>query len=102
MAELETLLKDHFTGIIFLLENLIFVINFPKSLLEPMKVTDFLGFLLDLTPIELKLPGDKIKEPPTEGKEDPCSQQYNGHGPFQATGKDERCNEDSGNAPLFY
>ena len=62
MAESETLLRDHVAGIIYLLENLGFVINFPKSLLEPTKVIDFLGFLLDSTSMELKLPGDKIKD----------------------------------------
>ena len=61
MAESETLLKDHIAGIIYLLENLGFVINFPKSLLEPTKTIDFLGFLLDSTAMELKLPGGNIK-----------------------------------------
>ena len=62
MAESETLLRDHVAGIIYLLENLGFVINFPKSLLEPTKVIDFLGFLLDSSRMELKLPGDKTKD----------------------------------------
>ena len=61
MAESETLLKDHTAGIIYLLENLGFIINLPKSLLEPTKTIDFLRFLLDSTTMELKLPGDKIK-----------------------------------------
>ena len=58
VAESETLLKDHIAGIHYLLEN---ILNFPNSLLEPMKAIDFLGFHLDSTAMELKLPGDKIK-----------------------------------------
>ena len=63
MAESKTLLKDHVAGIIYLLEKLGFVINFPKSLLElhVAKVIDFLGFLLDSAAMELKLLSDKIK-----------------------------------------
>ena len=39
-------MRDHIAGIIYLLENLGFVINFPKSLLEPTKAIDFLRFNL--------------------------------------------------------
>ena len=60
-AESETLLNDHIQGITYLLENLGFVINFPKSLLEPKKIIEFLGFLVDSNAMELKLPGDKLK-----------------------------------------
>ena len=35
MVKSETLLRDRVAGIIYLLENLGFVINFSKSLLEP-------------------------------------------------------------------
>ena len=59
MAELETLLKDHTAGIIYLLENSGFVINFPT--LKPTKTIEFFRFLLDSPTMELKLPGDKIK-----------------------------------------
>ena len=58
MAESETLLKDHTAGIIYLLENLGFVINLSKLLLESTKTIDFLRFRLDSTTMELKLPGD--------------------------------------------
>ena len=61
MAESENLLKDHIQGTIYLLENLGFVINFPKSLLEPKQIIEFLGFLVDSCNMELKLPGDKLK-----------------------------------------
>ena len=58
MAESETLLRDH---IIYLLENLGFMIDFPKSSLESKRTMEFLGFQVDSTSMELKLPGDKIK-----------------------------------------
>lgn len=61
IEESETLLKDYTAGIIYLLENLGFVIHVPKSLLEPMKTIDFLVFCLDSTTMELKLLGDNIK-----------------------------------------
>lgn len=58
MEELETLLRDHVLGIIYLLENLDFVINFSKSMLEARKIVDFLGFLVDSNTMELR---DKLK-----------------------------------------
>jgi hypothetical protein len=61
MAESETLLRDHVKGVVYLLENLGFVINSPKSSLEPETTIEFLGFQVDSTSMELKLPGDKIK-----------------------------------------
>ena len=61
MAQSETMLRDHVKGIVYLLENLGFVINSPKSLLEPWKSIDFLGFQIDSPSMELKLPGEKIK-----------------------------------------
>lgn len=61
MGESETLVKDYAAGVIYLLENLGFVINYPKSVLEPRRTMDFLGFQVDTSSMELKLPGDKIK-----------------------------------------
>lgn len=61
MAESETLLGDHIAGIIYHLENLGFIINFPKSLLELRRIMDFLDFLIDSITTELKLLGDKPK-----------------------------------------
>lgn len=62
MAESETLLKDHVAGTVYLLENLGFVINLPKSILEPQRTIDFLGFQVDSSTMELKLPGNKMEE----------------------------------------
>ena len=46
MAESEALLRDHVAGTVYLLENLGFVIHFPKSILEPRRTIEFLGFRL--------------------------------------------------------
>ena len=62
MAETETLLKDHISEVIYLLENLGFVINHPKSELNPTQEIEFLGFTVNSTGMELKLPGGKIKK----------------------------------------
>ena len=56
MAETETLLKDHITAVIYLLENLGLVINHSKSELNPTEEIEFIWFT------ELKLPGGKIKK----------------------------------------
>ena len=69
MAELETLLRDHIAGTVYLLENLGFVINFPKSVLEPQRTIEFLGFHVDSTSMELKLPRNKMKNRCEEASE---------------------------------
>ena len=42
MAETESLLKDHVTAVVYLLENLGFVINHPKLELSPIQEIEFL------------------------------------------------------------
>ena len=61
MAESETLLQDHVAATVYLLENLGFIINYPKSILEPRTTLEFLGFQVDSSSMELKLPGNKLK-----------------------------------------
>ena len=61
MAESKEMLRDHIKGIVYLLENLGFVINVPKSLFKPKRLIDFLGFLVDSLVMDIKLLGDKIK-----------------------------------------
>ena len=59
MAETESLMKDHIVAVIYLLG---FVINHPKSVLTPTQEIEFLGFTVNSTKMELKLPGEKIKK----------------------------------------
>ena len=62
MAESETLLRDHVSAVVYLLENLGFVINYPKSELTTTQEIEFLGFSVNSTKMELKLPREKIKK----------------------------------------
>ena len=61
MAETETLLTDHITAAIYLLENLGFVINHSKSELTPTQEIEFLGFTVNSTKLELRLPGKALQ-----------------------------------------
>ena len=83
MAETESLLKDHITGIIYLLENLGFVINHEKSILTPRQIIEFLGFTVNSILMELKLPG--------ENKSDTGVRHGHSSGTVQTSGEDE-CN----------
>ena len=68
MAETPTLAREHTAGLIFLLENLGFIINFPKSVLTPTQDLEFLGFTIDSSKLEIRLPGEKIKKVKQEAK----------------------------------
>ena len=62
MAPSPTVAREHTAGLIFLLENLGFIINHPKSVLTPTQEILFLGFTISSTTMEIRLPGDKIKQ----------------------------------------
>ena len=62
LAESKTLAKEHTAGLVYLLENLGFVINYPKSQLTPSQEVEFLGFIINSNTMELKLPGEKLKK----------------------------------------
>ena len=62
MAETSTLAREHTAGLIFLLENLEFIINFPKSVITPTQNLEFLGFAINSSKMEIKLPGEKIQK----------------------------------------
>ena len=61
MAEID-LQKDHVTAVVYMLDNLGFIINHPKSELTPNQEIEYLGFIVNSTAMELKLPGQKIKK----------------------------------------
>ena len=56
MAETETLARERTAGLVYLLENLGFVINYPKSQTTPSQELEFLGFLVNSINMDLKLP----------------------------------------------
>ena len=69
MAESTLKAKDHTEGLIFLLENLGFIINYPKSQLTPCKEIDFLGFTVNSETMTMCLPAEKkIKKTRSEEK----------------------------------
>ena len=68
MAESEAMAREHTAALIFLLENLGFTINYPKCLLEPTQVIEFLGFTVSSVTMEIKMPGEKIKQIRLEAK----------------------------------
>ena len=55
MAETESLLKEHILEAVYLLENMGFVINHPKSGLVPTHRVPIIS-----TKMEIKLPGEKL------------------------------------------
>ena len=49
LSETESLSREQTAGLIFLLENLGFIISYPKSFLTSSKRIEFLGFIVDST-----------------------------------------------------
>ena len=102
MAESETLLRDHILGIIYLLENLGFVINFPKSMLEARKIIDFLGFLVDSNTMGLRLLGNKLKNTRGEAKKLLTSEYTTALELSRTLGRMKAATKAVATAPLFY
>ena len=61
MAPSSTLLREQVFATLFLLENTGFVINNKKSLLQPTQEIEFLEMIIDSVKMDLRLPGEKIK-----------------------------------------
>ena len=57
MAESKELARDHTLGLIFLLENLGFIIHPEKSVTTPSQELEFLGMVIQFQTMELRLPG---------------------------------------------
>ena len=68
MADTPTMAREHTAGLIFLLENLSFVVNCPKSLLTPTQEINFLGFVVNSAKKEIKMLGKKIRQICLESK----------------------------------
>ena len=59
MDEFRTMAKEHRAGLIFLLENLGFIIDHPKSLLVPVQEINFLGFVINSANMDFRMLGEK-------------------------------------------
>ena len=62
LAETEEMAKDHTEGLIYLLENLGFIVHPEKAVTTPTQEIEFLGMVVDSRTMELRLPGQKIKK----------------------------------------
>ena len=62
LAESKELAWDHVIRLVYLLENLGFVISKPKCVLEPTQLVEFLGFSVNSVQQELSLPAGKMKK----------------------------------------
>ena len=62
MVDTPTMAKEHMASLIFPLENLIYIINYPKFLMTPTQKLNFLGFVINSTNIKIRMPGKKIKQ----------------------------------------
>jgi len=54
--------SKHLEVLVFLLEALGFIINQEKSLLSQAQEIEFLGLMVDSLAIQLKLPGEKLRQ----------------------------------------
>ena len=62
MADTKQKLTEHVQCALFLLENLGFIINSKKSILQPMQEIKFLGMIVSSLSMDLKFPGEKISK----------------------------------------
>ena len=60
MQQDREVLVEHTATVVHLLEALGFLINYPKSHLEPSQILNFLGFVVDSLKRELRLPQEKL------------------------------------------
>ena len=102
MVESESLLRDHIAGTVYLLENLGFVINFPKSILEPQRMMEFLGFQVDSSTMELKLPCTKMKSIRGDAGRILASKEVTALEVSRILGKMSAVTKAIATAPLFY
>lgn len=102
MAESEQMLRDQVTGLVYLMENLGFVINHKKSQVGPSQEIEFLGFLINSQTMELKLPGNKIKTIRSEARNLLASERLSAQVLSRVLGKMNAATQAIAMAPLFY
>ena len=62
MAETPEMARDHTLGLIYLLENLGFIVHPEKTQSTPTQEIEFLGMQVDSRTMELRVPGTKLKK----------------------------------------
>ena len=102
LAESKELAREHVIGLIYLLENLGFVINKPKSILEPTQSIEFLGFSVNSVQQELSLPAGKVKKIRAETRHLLEGNQITARKLSQLLGRLQAATRAVPLAPLFY
>ena len=102
MADSQAMAREHTAALIFLLENLGFIINHPKSLLDPTQEIDFLGFMINSETMEIKMPGEKIKHIRLEAKKLQEKDSCQAIALSRLLGKLNHASQAIPPAPLFY
>ena len=62
IADSPAQVNEHVEVVQFVLENLGFVLNVEKSIITPSHRIEFLGLIVDITMMQICLPGEKIKQ----------------------------------------
>ena len=88
--------------LVFLLEALGFIINQEKSLLSPVQEIEFLGLMVDSLAIQLKLPGDKLRQIRKEAAQLLTCEAVSARQLSQFIGKLNAASQAIQVAPLFY
>ena len=99
IAKSETLLKDHIQGITYLIENLGFVINFPKSLLQPKKII-VPGLSGGLQCHGAETAWGQTEKHSRRSEEDSDFRIYHSTGAVENTGENECHNQSTRDSPL--
>ena len=102
LAESKELAWEHIIGLIYLLENLGFVINQPKSTLEPTQSIEFLEFSVNSVQQELSLPAGKVKKIRAETRHLLEGNQITARKLSQLLGRLQAATRAVPLAPLFY
>ena len=103
MANSPEKVRDHILSLIFLLENLGFIVHPGKAITTPTQEIEFLGMVIHTPSLELRLPGQKIKKLRTEANKLgslklPCS----ARDILRVLGKMNAVSQAVSPAPLFY
>ena len=91
LSETESLSKEQTAGLVFLLENLGFIINYPKSILKTSKRIEFLGFIVDSTTMEIKTARGENQKGKDRNQETQRSGQPSSHSPVKTIGQTQSC-----------
>ena len=102
MGDSPNQVESHLETLIFILTNLGFIINVPKSVTTPTQIIEFLGLLVNSTSLHLSLPGEKLHHIRTEVKQLLQKEQVTARQLAQIIGKLNAASQAVLPAPLFY